>query len=64
MKVKSYSSSKEGPQIISDVELGDVLFDAGPLPTIGGGIDPEELEERLQEIIAMIPDVTEFATKT
>lgn len=49
----TYESDKDGHRIISNVELGHVLFDAGPIPTVGGETGPDygpDIELILQEI--------------
>lgn len=63
----TYDSTKDGKRIISQVELGDVLFDAGPIaPDMQ--IDIDYLEARLNEIEEIlkgidIPSLDGYATE-
>ena len=63
----TYDSTKDGKRIISQVELGDVLFDAGPIvPDMQ--IDIDYLEARLNEIEEAlkgidIPSLDGYATE-
>ena len=48
----SYSSDKNGRQIISNVDLGDVLFDAGEVPFPDNTLDIELLRQELEDLKA------------
>lgn len=52
----TYSSDDSGRDIISDVELGDVLFDAGQIPFANYSLDIDEIKDRLT-ILENKPDV-------
>ena len=46
----NYISDKNGRQIISNVRLGDVLFDAGEVPFPDNSLDLELLRQELEEL--------------
>lgn len=52
----TYSSDDSGRDIISDVELGDVLFDAGKIPFANYELDIEAIKDRLT-VLEGKPDV-------
>ena len=55
----NYISDKNGRQIISNVRLGDVLFDAGEVPFPDNSLDLELLRERLDQIeVEMVKSVS------
>ena len=63
----TYDSNKDGKRIISQVELGDVLFDAGPIAK-DMQLDIDTLEARLNEIEEIlrginIPSLDGYATE-
>lgn len=58
-----YTATHEGRQIISDVVLGDVLFDAGPIPMTDHSADIALINAKLDELqnaINRIPDPYEL----
>ena len=63
----TYDSTPEGHRIISDVELGDVLFDAGKIPIANYSIDIRNIKDRLDAIEDAIagldPDLSDYAKK-
>lgn len=56
----SYTADKNGRKIISDVELGDILFDAGAVPMPNYEFDIEEIQEGLEQIQT---ELENYATK-
>lgn len=46
----TYDSHKDGEKIISDVELGEVLFDAGALPFMNYELDFNTLLQRISDV--------------
>jgi len=59
----TYDSNKAGRRIISRVELGDVLFDAGELPLNDYEVDIELINQRLAELENAIPSLDGYATE-
>ena len=59
----TYRSDKNGRKIISRVELGDVLFDAGSIPINDYGVDIELINQRLDELENKTPDLEGYATE-
>jgi hypothetical protein len=59
----TYDSNKAGRRVISRVELGDILFDAGELPLNDYEVDIELINQRLAELENSIPDLEEYAKK-
>ena len=56
----SYTADKNGRKIISDVELGDILFDAGAVPMPNYEFDIQEIQEGLEQIQT---ELENYATK-
>ena len=59
----TYHSDKNGRKIISRVELGDVLFDAGSIPINDYGVDIALINQRLDELENTAPDLDGYATE-
>lgn len=64
----TYDSTPEGHRIISDVELGDVLFDAGKIPIANYALDIQRINNRidgLEDAIAGLDvDLSDYAKKS
>ena len=61
-----YTATHEGRQIISEVELGDVLYDAGPIPMVDYGADIALINAKLDELqnaINRIPEPYELTAE-
>ena len=65
-----YSATKSGKRIISDVELGEVLFDAGEIvPGLQLDIDDihlrlEAIEDDIERLKLNMPDLEDYLTRT
>jgi len=59
----TYHSDKNGRKIISRVELGDVLFDAGSIPINDYGVDIALINQRLDDLENTAPDLDGYATE-
>lgn len=46
----TYDSTAEGHRVISDVELGDILFDAGKIPFANYEIDLNQINNKLRQL--------------
>lgn len=53
----TYTSDSSGREIISDVELGDILFDAGAIPFLNYELDFSEIKTRLSEIEGRLQNI-------
>ena len=56
----TYQSDKNGRKIVSRVELGDVLFDAGSIPINDYGVDIELINQRLDALENATPEVDAY----
>lgn len=60
----TYDSDKDGHRIISNVELGHVLFDAGPIPIGEGGGNDNDFQGQIDLIFADLARLDASAVKS